>query len=109
MAGDPEYDNRLTGVLITAFQGWDADVRNMMMLMRSTPADHESPERLECDELLEITEADASVDATSRPIVVILDDVLNSGKYFKVGQQRIRERHPSVDIRGLVLARCIRD
>jgi hypothetical protein len=44
-----------------------------------------------------------------RPVIVILDDMLNSGKHFKVAQKRIRERWPDVDIRGLFLARCIRD
>jgi hypothetical protein len=109
IVGDPEYDNRLARVLSTAFHGWNADVRDMLKLTRSTLADHESPERLGFDELLGITEAGASTEAPLRPIVVLLDDVLNSGKHFKVAQQRIRERHPDVEIRGLFLARCIRD
>jgi hypothetical protein len=92
-----------------AFHGWNADVRSMLKLTRSTSADHESPERLGFDELLDITGAIERIEVAPRPIVVILDDVLNSGKHFKVAQQRIRERYPDVEIRGLFLARCIRE
>jgi hypothetical protein len=109
MVGDPEYDNRLARVLSTAFHGWKSDVRDMLKLTRSTLADHESAERLAYDELLGITAATESMNTGPRPIVVILDDVLNSGKHFKVAQQLVRERYPDVDIRGLFLARCIRD
>jgi hypothetical protein len=109
MVGDPEYDNRLARVLSTAFHGWKSDVRDTLKLTRSTLADHESAERLAYDELLGITAATESMNTGPRPIVVILDDVLNSGKHFKVAQQRVRERYPDVDIRGLFLARCIRD
>jgi hypothetical protein len=106
---DPEYDNRLARVLSTAFLGWKADIRDMLKITRSTPADHESAERLGFDELLCITEAAASTEALLRPIVVLVDDVLNSGKHFKVAQQRIRERYVGAEIRGLFLARCVRD
>jgi hypothetical protein len=109
MVGDPEYDNRLARVLSTAFHGWKADVRDMLKLTRSTLADHESAERLGFDELLGITAATESMDTALRPIVVILDDVLNSGKHFKVAQKRVRERWSDVEIRGLFLGRCIRD
>jgi hypothetical protein len=109
MAGDPEHDERLVKVLNIAFRGWQADVRNMLTLTRSTLADHESPTRLGFDELLGITVIPDSVVAAPRQIVVILDDVLNSGKHFKVAQRLIRERYPRVEIRGVFLARCIRD
>jgi hypothetical protein len=52
---------------------------------------------------------DEAMDIAPGPSFVIFDDVLNSGKDFKVPQKRIRERYPDVGIRGLFLARCIRD
>lgn len=107
--GDAEYDNRLLRILSIAFDGWKADVREALQLTHSTPADHESAERLGFDELLGLTSTTASMDTALRPIVVILDDVLNSGKHFKVAQQRMRERYPDVEIRGLFLARCVRN
>jgi hypothetical protein len=46
---DPDYDDRLSRVLARAFHGWDADVREMLALTKSTPADHESVDRLTID------------------------------------------------------------
>ena len=109
MLSDPEYDDRLVKVLNNAFYGWTADVRNMLNLTRSTPADHENAVRLGFEELLGITEIRERVQAAPRQIVVILDDVLNSGKHFKVAQRLVQERYPHVEIRGVFLARCIRD
>jgi hypothetical protein len=105
---DPEYDNRLHKVLATAFNGWNADVRDMLRLKHSTPADHESAERLAFDELLAITELQGSFDSAPRQVIVIVDDVLNSGKHFKVAQSLIQDRYPSAEIRGVFLARCAR-
>jgi hypothetical protein len=105
---DPEYDNRLHKVLATAFHGWDADVRDVLRLKHSTPADHESAERLTFDELLGITELKGSFDSAPRQVIVIVDDVLNSGKHFKVAQSLIQDRYPSAEIRGVFLARCAR-
>jgi len=106
---DPEHDNRLHKVLASAFHGWNADVRDMLRLKHSTPADHESAERLAFDELLAITELKGSFDSAPRQVIVIVDDVLNSGKHFKVAQSLIRDRYPSAEIRGLFLARCARE
>jgi hypothetical protein len=105
---DPEYDNRLAKVLASAFHGWNADVRDMLRLKHSTPADHESANRLAFDELLGITELEGSFGSAPRQVIVIVDDVLNSGKHFKVAQSLIRDRYPSAEIRGLFLARCAR-
>lgn len=106
---DAEHDNRLPRILSIAFDGWKADIREGLQLTHSTPADHESAERLGFDELLGITSTTASMDTALRPIVVIVDDVLNSGKHFKIAQRLIRERYPDVGIRGLFFARCVRD
>jgi hypothetical protein len=100
---------RYRKVLASAFHGWNADVRDMLSLKHSTPADHESAERLAFDELLGITELKGSLDSAPRPVIVIVDDVLNSGKHFKVAQSLIRDRYPSAEIRGVFLARCARE
>jgi hypothetical protein len=106
---DPEHDNRLGEVLASAFHGWNADVRHMLRLKHSTPADHESAERLAFDELLGITELTGSLDSAPRQVIVIVDDVLNSGKHFKVAQSLVQDRYPSAEIRGVFLARCARE
>ena len=110
---DPEYDNRLAKVLASAFYGWNADVRDVLSIKHSTPTDdagdHESVERLAFNGSLAITELEGSLDPVPRQIIVIVDDVLNSGKDFKVAQSLIRARYPSADIRGVFLARCARE
>jgi predicted amidophosphoribosyltransferase len=108
-ATDPEYDNRLAKVLASALHGWKADVRYMLRLKHSTPADHESAERLTLDELRAITEIEGRSDNPPRQVIVIVDDVLNSGKHFKVARSLIRERYPSMEIRGVFSARCARE
>ena len=109
VAGDTEYDNRLSKVLNTAFHGWNADVRDLLSTTRSTPADHESPDRMSFDELLQITATRQESGGPPRSVVVVFDDVLNSGKHFKVAERRIREHYPRSEIRGLFLARCVRE
>jgi hypothetical protein len=106
---DPDYDDRVSRVLARAFHGWDADVREMLTLKQSTPADHESVDRLTYDGLSAITELTNQSGTAPRPVIVIVDDVLNSGKHFKVAQSFIRSRYPSVEIRGVFLARCVRE
>jgi hypothetical protein len=105
---DPDYDDRLSRVLAHAFRGWDADVREMLTLTQSTPADHESVDRLTFDELLSITQLTHQIGNAPRPVVVIVDDVLNSGKHFKVAQSLIRGQYANAEIRGVFLARCVR-
>jgi hypothetical protein len=107
-APDPDYDDRLARVLANAFQGWEADVRQMLTLTHSTPADHESVDRLTFEELRAITELRSPFGAEPRPVIVIVDDVLNSGKHFKVAQSFIKACYPSAEIRGVFLARCVR-
>jgi hypothetical protein len=106
---DPDYDDRLSRLLARAFHGWDADVREMLTLTQSTPADHESVDRLTYDELFAITELTNQFESAPRPVVVIVDDVLNSGKHFKVAQSLIKARYANAEIRGVFLARCVRE
>lgn len=108
-AGDADYDDRMLQVLQRAFQDWATDMRPMLELTKSTQADHETPDRLSFDELLAITELKNTSGKPLRPVVVLVDDVLNSGKHFKVGQTLISAQYPGVEIRGLFLARCVHD
>lgn len=108
-AGDPDYDPRMQRVLERALQGWSADIRPMIELTKSVPADHETTDRIPYDELLAISKLNDVSGKPLRHIVVIVDDVLNSGKHFKVAQTLISAQAPTAEIRGLFVARCIRD
>lgn len=108
-AGNADHDDRMLQVLQRAFYGWTTDMRSMLKLTKSTQADHETPDRLSFDDLLAITQLKNTPGKPPRPVVVLVDDVLNSGKHFKVGQTLICSQYPDVEIRGLFLARCVRD
>ena len=107
-ANDPDHDDRMQQVLLRAFQGWTADVRPVLELTQSTSADHEGP-RISYEQLLAITRLNDPSGKAPRSVVVIVDDVLTSGKHFKVGQTLISAQYSGVEIRGLFLARCIHD
>ena len=106
--GDTEHDDRMVRVLQHAFAGRGADVRSMVELRQSTAADHEGAERLSYEELLAVSSLNDLSRSRPRPIVVVVDDVLNSGKHFRVAQTLINTRFPHVKVRGLFLARCRR-
>jgi hypothetical protein len=110
IAGHPDHDDRLMLVLQRAFAGSTVDIRPLLIQSCSTTADHETPERQRLEELLAVTRVDeAIVGAGVRSQIMVFDDVLNSGKHFKVAQQLLLQRFPGTSIIGVFLARCLPD
>ncbi len=105
--GHPEHDVRLHEVLRRAFGGWRADVQPILQVRNSARADHESTDRMSYDVLLDITEINPPA-AKLGPTIVVVDDVLNSGKHFKVAKTLLSNAYPDAAILGIFLARCIR-
>ncbi len=105
--GDADHDDRTTRVLERAFSSWKSDVQPILRVKRSMPADHESVERMTYDELLALTEVSPPPNPL-RATIVILDDVLNSGKHFKVAKSLLSAEYPGAAILGLFIARCTR-
>jgi hypothetical protein len=105
-AGHPDYDDRLQQILQLAFGNSIASTMRLLEQTRSTPADHECPDRQRFDELLKITRLNEAAAKAAKPNLVIVDDVLNTGKHFKVAQALLMRRFPNATIRGLFLARC---
>lgn len=105
--GHPEYCDRLERSLRLAFSGYRADIRPLLRLTASTRADHSSAAgRLGYQHLLALTSIDArQLAGELRPVVVLFDDVLTSGKHYKVAKTRIREVFPGQGILGLFIAR----
>jgi hypothetical protein len=108
--GHADYDDRLNRLLQGAFGSMGADVRPLLVQTSGTTADHETSERQRFEELLDITRVDeSSVGAGIRSNIMVFDDVLNSGKHFKVAQHLLSARFPGVPIIGVFLARCLPD
>lgn len=94
-------------VLENAFNGWSSDLQPILAVKETMQADHESVDRMTFDDLLALTEVLPSTTPVHKTIV-ILDDVLNSGKHFKVAKLLLSMAHPTATILGIFLARCIR-
>jgi predicted amidophosphoribosyltransferase len=107
--GDPDYDDRMARVLEAAFEGWSVDLRQMLAVVRSIAADHACAERLSYETLLEITHVIECGAGPSRAVIVIVDDVLNSGKHYRVARELLSQRYPRASVRGVFLARCMRE
>jgi len=106
---DADYDDRLIRVLQLTFENWNVDFRSLLKVTASTEADHKSAARLSFDELRALTRLKTATRTPLKPRVIVVDDVLNSGKHFKVAQSVITESFPDADVRGLFLARCVRN
>jgi predicted amidophosphoribosyltransferase len=107
-SGDLNYDDRTTQILQRAFSGWNSDMQPILRVRRSMKADHESSDRMTYDELLALTEVLQPM-TPLRSTIVILDDVLNSGKHFKVAKSLLSAANPTATILGLFIARCTRE
>lgn len=107
---DPDYCDRLVRALNCAFHGWDADIRPMLRHNAAARADHEQrARRLRRAELMQLMELDrAQLARPLRPVVVLFDDVLTSGKHLSAAKARIRERFPEQAVVAVVVARVSR-
>jgi predicted amidophosphoribosyltransferase len=107
--GHPDYCDRIERTLRKAFVGLNADIRPLVRQTRSLEADHRAAaNRVSFEELLAVTAVDgAHLAPAPRGLILLVDDVLTTGKHFKVCKQRILEALPHANIRGLFVARCI--
>jgi predicted amidophosphoribosyltransferase len=110
LPGELDHCDRLLRTLQLAFAGLDADVRPLLRQRANTAPDHRSGGcRMRFGELLEITELDAEqLKRPLRPLVVLFDDVLTSGKHLAVAKLRIREALPEQAIIAVLVARRVR-
>jgi hypothetical protein len=104
-----DFDDRIQRLLRAAFGALNADIRPMLEQTESTAADHESADRLSYAALRAITRIDEGhAMAPLRANIAVVDDVLNSGKHFKVAQELLSQRFPGTPVIGIFVARCIR-
>jgi hypothetical protein len=110
ICGEADYCDRLLRALRLAFAGLDADIRPLLRQRASTAPDHRNRAgRLRLGALLELTELDPEqLQRPLRPLVVLFDDVLTSGKHLAVAKLRIREAFPDQAIIAVLVARRVR-
>ena len=111
IAGDPDFCDRLNLTLQRAFMMppyTGADIRPLLRQTRSLDADHRNTSgRISYGDLLKVVEIDpAQLLAPVRGEIVLFDDVLTSGKHYKVAKARIHGALPGHLIIGLFVARA---
>ena len=107
--GHPDYCDRMIRTLNLAFAGTAADVRPLLIQTNNAIADHESNERMSMSDLLDMVRVDErQLTQPPRATIILVDDVLTSGKHFKACKQRVIENLPNWDIFGVFVARCVR-
>ena len=106
--GHADFDDRIQRLLNSAFPTLKADIRPLLEQTVSTAADHENPDRLSYSALRAITRInEAHASAPLRANIAVVDDVLNSGKHFKVARELFAQRFPGIPVIGIFVARCI--
>ncbi len=110
VVGHADYDDRLMRALVSAFHGYDADIRLLLRQNGSTESDHTASGRLSPEALDALLQID-TVRLAERPLrqsIVLFDDLLTTGKHFKCCERRLRDVVPAaVPIVGVFVARRI--
>lgn len=100
------YDDRLLQILSKAAEGYDADIRELVLQKASMEAAHESDFRPSIRELINNYHIDDELTQVPRNNnFVIFDDVLTTGAHFKAMQHVLLDRFPEAQIYGLFVAR----
>jgi len=100
----PEYDDRMTKVLMTLA---NADVRELVYQVESMDETHGSADRHSIDDLVanyRIDEDHANPEPTH---IVIVDDMMTAGAHYRAMHRILKRRFPNVPISGVFLARRI--
>lgn len=106
---DPEYDDRMLQVLKSAHDenDWNADIREMVNQRQSMAASHESDERASIDELVQNYEIDQALAEPAPDTVVIVDDMLTTGRHFKAMQRVLETQFPGIQTIGVFISRRV--
>jgi len=106
--GHPDYCDRLERTLRLAFCD-SLDLRFILRQIVSTKADHRSGgARSSYDTLLQITDVDPeTLVHPVRKRIILFDDVLTSGKHYKVARTKIGEVVPGHPLIAVFVARAI--
>jgi predicted amidophosphoribosyltransferase len=103
----PEYDDRMSRVVIASCTNTNADVREFITQCEGYCASHEqgSGARLKPHELETIYELSASPPPKS--VVILVDDVLTTGAHFLAARSLILRHYPRTRVIGFFLARRV--
>ena len=104
---DPEYDNRMTQVIVAIDNTNPVDCRELIVQAESTPAAHESDDRPTPAELQARYAVDQDQMEPPPTYIVLIDDVLTTGSHFRAVKLTLRHVFPDVPIVGYFVARRV--
>ncbi|MHB1664261.1 MAG: hypothetical protein ACYCT7_03220 [bacterium] len=109
---DPLYDDRIFKMLKIALSRNNNSNINLLELIsqkQSMECSHTSDKRTSIDKLCNNYEIDNSLNLVdlSPDIVILVDDVLTTGRHFKAMQKIINNNYKDISIAGIFIARTI--
>jgi hypothetical protein len=105
---DPDYDDRLVRILDLIHQGHpDKHVCELLFQTSTTRASHQSNERPSEEDLLAVTRADPALLDGLRSTIALFDDMLTTGRHFRVARAVIGEHKPDAEFIGLFFSRRV--
>jgi len=105
--GHPEYDNRMTKLIMTIDNANPVDCRELIIQSESTPAAHESEIRPAPDELEDRYAMNPNLIEPRPTYLILIDDVLTTGSHFRAAKQILLQVFPDVPIVGYFVARRV--
>ena len=104
---DPLYDDRIIQMLVNAFKGSQADIREIIIQSNSSVASHTKTVRPTPEELQNNYEIDKSLISPPPQTIIIVDDVITTGCHYKAVKNMLTQIYPNTTICGLFLARRV--
>ena len=105
IAGDPEYDDRMTQV--ARLLGPEVDVREVVFQSQNMQDAHTAANRPGPDQLYANYEIEESLVEPVPLQIAVVDDVLTTGAHFKAMKRILDEAFPDAHIVGIFLARRV--
>ena len=102
---DPLYDDRMLRMLKAIRSNPPLDIRELIIQSESTQSAHESDVRPQPTEIESLYRIDDNLTEPYPSTIAVIDDVLTTGAHYRAAHSVLSARFPSVEIKGLFIAR----
>ena len=104
---DPLYDDRLWQILQQTCDGYDGDVRELVIQQHSMDASHQADDRADIAKLIANYHLERPLVYPVRRNIVIFDDVITTGHHFKAMKAMLSASFPEARYIGIFVARRV--
>jgi len=102
---DSLYDDRLVRILTQMGSGFQMDMREMLIQLRSSQANHTAPVRLSPNELSQNLSIEERLTVPEPTQIILFDDLLTAGSHYRACHDKLTTRFPNARIYGVFVAR----